>query len=240
MHISDSGDDPDIDGSIILFGSDGYYVFFRTLEIMSREFDIHHPGQNTFMMEFFLKKFRTSRRKTLVILEFFQEKGRIFTLITKSKGIEYISLNCPKLKDLCDEYTSKLLKKIGTDSRPESGVTPTGEGEVEGYKDPKDTLKEEPWPFSSEQLHEASDLLIEQWLDALSEYLGKDIFPEAVKFKTSMLSNGNKYNSRAVLHALNQLLKKKKRSSKPWPYCLKILTVENGNYNERDAAKSHR
>ena len=70
-HISDSGDDPDIDDAITLFGPDAYYVFFRTLEVMSREFDINTPGVSEFSVEFLRKKYRTSWRKTVKVLQFF-------------------------------------------------------------------------------------------------------------------------------------------------------------------------
>ena len=46
-HLVDSGDDPDIGKLIEMFGPRGYYMFFRTLEIMAREFDPEHPGTIT-------------------------------------------------------------------------------------------------------------------------------------------------------------------------------------------------
>ena len=71
-HISVSADDPDIDDSMTLFGSDGYVVFFRTLELMSREFDINNPGISTFSVSFYNKNLRISLKKLTKILQFIE------------------------------------------------------------------------------------------------------------------------------------------------------------------------
>jgi len=116
-HISDSADDPDVDDSMTLFGSDGYVVFFRTLEIMSREFDIKNPGSSTFSISFYRKKFRISWKKLSKILKFFEKRKRFFVTFSNGDGLDLITINCPKLKDYCDEYTKKRLA-------PLSGQTP--------------------------------------------------------------------------------------------------------------------
>lgn len=139
-HISDSGDDPDIDSSNILFGSDGPWAFFRTLEIMTREFDIKNPGVNTFLWDFFRKKFRISAKKLRKILHFFDEKKRIFSRFYDLNGKEMIELKCPKLKELCDEYTQKqLFKMSGQTPDPNRDLLPTieAEAETEAEKDNK-------------------------------------------------------------------------------------------------------
>lgn len=105
-HLVDSGDDPDIGAAIEQFGWLGYYIFFRTLEVMSREFNVENPGKNTFNFAFFCKKFGKIHKKTLLkILLFYHKKGRIKF---KMRG-NNISLYCPKLKDLADDYTKKML-----------------------------------------------------------------------------------------------------------------------------------
>ena len=111
-HLCDSGDDPDIDGAAILFGSDGPWVFFRTLEIMAREFDYQNPGQNSFLWAFYRKKFRISARKLRKILNFFDKKQRIFCRFYSEGPVEMIELNCPKLRELSDEHTRKVLGKL--------------------------------------------------------------------------------------------------------------------------------
>ena len=111
-HLTASGDDPDIHDSIEIFGPEGYYVFFRTLEIMSIEFDIENPGKNTFSRSFLMKKFQVSARKVSKILQFFNEKERIFCEFYNNGKMDMVSLNCPKLKELADDYTRKELARL--------------------------------------------------------------------------------------------------------------------------------
>ena len=84
-HLVDSGDDPDIDDAINLFGPAGYYVFFRTLEVMSREFDVNAPGKNVFSVKFFRKKLNVSWIKAQKILNFYNSKRRILFKIRRFK-----------------------------------------------------------------------------------------------------------------------------------------------------------
>ena len=109
-HLVESGDDPDIMESIIHFKSDGYMVFFRTLEIMSREFNVEKPGITIFPIDVLRKKYSISWQKTVKILKFFHRKRRILISFSRRCGVEHIKLNCPKLKELCDEYTRKILE----------------------------------------------------------------------------------------------------------------------------------
>lgn len=135
-HMVDSAIDPDVREAVLVYGSDAYYVFFTTLEIMSREFDVKNPGKNVFDVEDFKRRFLISWTKTKKILQFFDEKQRIssrFSVRPVSKNDnrkrEYIELSCSKLKDLCDEYTQKKIKVSGfcPDSCREQEV----EGEVD-------------------------------------------------------------------------------------------------------------
>jgi hypothetical protein len=48
-----------------------------------------------------------------------------------------------------------------------------------------------------------------------------------------MLKEGK--NERAILHVLARCYMK--RPEDPWGYCVKIISVEDGNYNERDYLK---
>ena len=113
-HISASGDDPDISDACALFKSDGYYVFFRTLEVMSQEFDVNNPGICKFSVPFLKKKFTVSWRKVDRILSFYHKRGRIIISFSDEDGLKMITLECPKLGALCDEYTQKKLKKVRT------------------------------------------------------------------------------------------------------------------------------
>lgn len=105
-HISDSLDDPFIQDLMDEFGSDGYLVFFGTLEILSREFSTENPGKVTVSHRYFRRKLRLSWHKCSTILKFCEEEGRFFV---KDDGRK-VEINCPKLKDMCDDWTNRLLR----------------------------------------------------------------------------------------------------------------------------------
>jgi len=96
-------------------------VFFGILELMSDEFDIFNPGKNTISLKKITKNLQLSRQKTVRILAFFDQKAK--NNKNKSSGFyaeiinNSVHLNCPRLKELTDEYTKKQLKII-------SGQTP--------------------------------------------------------------------------------------------------------------------
>jgi len=102
-HLTASGTDPDIGELIDELGFKGYYLFFRTLEIMSIEYNISNPGQNLFNFDWFLNQFsRKINQKTL--LKFLQITNKTGRILYQLNGKD-IHLNCPKLKHLTDEYT---------------------------------------------------------------------------------------------------------------------------------------
>ena len=116
-HLVESADDPDIDDAVAQFGPHGYYFFFRTLEVMAREFNIQTPGENRFTVSWFSGRFRLKLKTIQELSHFFSERKRIHSEFYRDGKIEMIYLNCPKLKELCDEYTKKLVPHI-------SGQTP--------------------------------------------------------------------------------------------------------------------
>ena len=110
-HMVDSGDDPDIGAILDEFGFKGYYVFFRTLEIMSREFKIESPGELRGTFNWFLSRYRRGITKKFLI-NFFRFTSKLDRFRYKVNG-KYIWIKSEKLKGLTDEYTDKLLKKSG-------------------------------------------------------------------------------------------------------------------------------
>ncbi len=126
-HLVDSGDDPDIQDAMMMFGDCAYYIFFRTLEVMAREFNENNPGVCKFSEEYFFNRFMTTSKRSsstrwqrfsrnLVrdVVMFYAERGRFIVTFSENKHFKEITINCPKLKDLCDEYTQKLiLQKSG-------------------------------------------------------------------------------------------------------------------------------
>lgn len=136
-HLVDSAHDSDLGEAEARFGSDGYLGFFRTLELMAREFKIDEPGVNHFSWAWFKKNFPFSDQKLTKILSFFDQKGRIKLRFYEQDGLRMIRLFCPKLRDLADEYTRKMLTE-------NSGVNPDklrSIEEEEEYIPPKSPLK---------------------------------------------------------------------------------------------------
>ena len=90
---------------------------------------------------------------------------------------------------------------------------------------------------TKEDLTESSIPRIKQALSELTEKLYREkTFIDAPKFKNQMLKQGK--NPRAILHALIRCDIKKPGSNEAWGYCLQIMKVEDGNYNERDSTKT--
>ena len=75
-------------------------------------------------------------------------------------------------------------------------------------------------------------------IETVTEKLYQEkIFPKVHAFKNKMLKKNQ--NERAILHTLSRCyLKRKFDKSGAWGYCMKIMQVENGNYNESDHNKT--
>ncbi len=117
-HISESWNDPDIQDAIIEFGSLGYVVFFRTLEIMSREFHTDKPGENCFRTRSLMGLYHPFKPVSIQrVLKFYSDRNRFEIHYGNDGKFDTITIKCPKLKILCDEFTQKQIKK-------KSGQTP--------------------------------------------------------------------------------------------------------------------
>lgn len=140
-HLAGSLNNSIIFEAIELYGSDAYLVFFGTLEMMSDEFDIHNPGVSTISIKKMTKNFQLSRQKTIKILSFFDQKAKekpqekVSFLVEFEKN--HVTVTCYRLRDLCDNWTKKLLKELQSDSKETSNPLPPieEEEEVEESKD---------------------------------------------------------------------------------------------------------
>lgn len=237
-HLVASGGDPDIDDAISKFGSDGYYVFFMLLEIMAREFDPKNPGFNHFSISFLSKKFRISWKKTVKVMEYFDKRNRIFCEFSELDGLASVKLNCPKLKELCDEYTQKQIKKLSGQSRDkvEIGV---------GTKTQTQTQTTE------------TDMLVLTGEPGISNFKGGVYYQEIMKkadtiYELANNSNGNKKiniyawvngavkkngHPKAIDEGLSNLINRWEKVTSPWPYVESIFQLKNGNYWEDEHVK---
>ena len=92
---------------------------------------------------------------------------------------------------------------------------------------------------SQEIINESSIPKIQIDLNKICDELYEaKIFPEVHAFKNTMLKKGK--NERSVLHTLSRCYLKKTfdKDGGPWAYCIKIINIEDGNYNERDYLKT--
>lgn len=116
-HISDSLDDPFIFDLMTKHGSDGYVVFFGTIEIYSREFKPELSWNLVVSLAFLQQKLRISRNKIKKILQD----------ITKwdiKLSNDQVTIYIPKFTELLDEWTQRTIKKTRESIGSESGVTP--------------------------------------------------------------------------------------------------------------------
>jgi len=105
-HLVGSTSDPDLMESETLFKSDGTYVFWRVLEILSREDVFQEPLVINFAT-FHLWFPAISKKKLIKVLDFFNKKKRILYHFED----ENISIFCDKLLVISSDYAAKLQKK---------------------------------------------------------------------------------------------------------------------------------
>jgi hypothetical protein len=222
-HLSASGNDPDIDDSVSKFGPAGYYVFFRTLEVMAREFDVKKPGFNRFSVEFFRKKFRISWQKTVKILNFFDQRKRIFMKHCELDGMPAIELNCPKLKKLCDEYTAKQIRILSGQNPDTIRTLSVTETETETETEYKRTIKA---------------------LETRCLELNKMAECDAINFNGHVFFNDlfNKNNcppglAVEVADGLLKAWQSKTINKNPWAYGTGIYKTKKQHYNEKQHIK---
>ena len=106
-HKMDAGDDPFIHELMDKFGSDGYWVFFRTLELMRQNHNLKSPGNLDGTWTWFRAKFRLYRNSIKRILDFCDEKHKF---AVHYEG-ERVYVKCYNFKEYMDRYTRRLLRE---------------------------------------------------------------------------------------------------------------------------------
>jgi len=189
-HLSGSLNNSDIFEAIEKFGSDGYLVFFGTLELIADEFDPNNPGIYQISTKKLTKNLQLSRQKVIKILKYFHEKKRI---LIEEQG-NYLLLNCPRLAELSDEYTKRQLKKI-------SGQTPDEcrdkllpiEVEVEVEVDKDKTTSKQSIIYQNEKFKEIPERFLLKWKQVAP---GINIQSEIQKAELWLISNPDKKRSK--------------------------------------------
>ena len=108
QHDTDSHDDPDISDAEDKFGDAGYSVFFKTLEIYGKEFShLNNEGWLRISKVFLRRKLRKSWTKVEQILNFYQERERVYTKTENG----FILINIPKYLKKASNWTKRIKPK---------------------------------------------------------------------------------------------------------------------------------
>jgi hypothetical protein len=197
QHLVDSGDDPDIMTAVRLHGHHAYYVFFRTLEIIGREFNPATPGYMRMSFIIFSLKFQSVNRKVLLrILSTFQKQGRIFSKRFQIDGEEYIHINCPKLRKLLSDNALRKIREY----KKKTGSKP-GRNRLKEKEKDKDKEKRRERVY----LPKNKDKTILHPIDKLTDpkinkTALKDLYDDRVERKVRM-------TSKAIVLCVNKLIK---------------------------------
>lgn len=137
------------------------------------------------------------------------------------------------MREQKDRESARLRKQRQRSHAPcHAKVTPPSSSSSSSSKDLKS--KEPPVGLpSKEEISESSEPKIIQDLQRVCEEL-RPSFAKVFAFKNAMLKKHK--NPRAILHALVRC--RIRAPDDPWAFCIKIMGVEDGNYNERDWRKS--
>lgn len=139
-----------IDELVLEYGGDGYYVYYRTIEVMAINYDIKNRAENLFHWDYYFGKFyKISKKKLQKILFTCSEK---YKSSGGEKGIHfeewqgYLFLKCIKLEGLADRWTKETVRKLSSDGTVDDGeldgIDKEGDKErdKEGEKDKKNNV----------------------------------------------------------------------------------------------------
>ncbi|MFH1230958.1 MAG: conserved phage C-terminal domain-containing protein, partial [Planctomycetota bacterium] len=161
------------------------------------DFDVNNPGILTVSCQYLLRNLQVSRQKFVKIVTFFEKYPKNNGKIYVEFNGDLVTLNCPRLKELCDEYTEKLLSKLSGQNRDSVGslsltsrartleVEVEVEVEVEREKEntlppispvPGDIIVEPPKPTQRKTYHKPKEISPEaqEVLDYLNKVSGKN------------------------------------------------------------------
>jgi hypothetical protein len=227
-----------------MFGNDGYSTPFKILEILSDTNDHYYDFSQEEDWLYICAKLNLEEEHALKILKMMSKLSFIDQELFENK-----ILWCQKLVDnlasVYEKRKAKLPSKPITAtelpiSAPEIQQSKVKESRVEESKK-QSTDKSESKIAFGEEMENSSTLKINQALDDMcADLLAKKIFQKVYAFKNKMLKEGR--NPRSILHTLSRCYLKGQSTGfdglTPWGYCQQIISVEDGNYNERDHAKT--
>jgi hypothetical protein len=145
----------------------------------------------------------------------------------REKESEIPHPNCSKEQPRHDQGDAKATPRCPDSLIPDS-LIPDKE---------KSTGKPEAFSLPSQEIVKESSIpQAKKELDKLCEEIYQQkLFPKVHAFKKQMLKE--KKNPRAVIHALSRCYLKRPPPDQAWGYCIQVMKVEDGNYNEQDFRK---
>ena len=109
-HYSDASEDEVLSGIRDRLGTEGYGAWWLILEAISRQID-KKPRD---FAEYSVKKWRKitgiSPKKLQKFLSFLSKNGKVFVENSEKDGIKYIKIRVPKILEIADEYTKRMMK----------------------------------------------------------------------------------------------------------------------------------
>ena len=106
-HMSNSLNDPFVVDLITKFGSDGYLVWFGTLEFLALDDALDH--KENFSWTYITRAFYLKKSQIKPIYDFIAKENKI--KIAYLDDEDKVSIFCPKLKEYRDEYAEKKEAK---------------------------------------------------------------------------------------------------------------------------------
>jgi len=152
-HATCSHNDPDISDSWDTFGDAAPTIFWTILEIYGKEFN--HLDQNGFLkltIKFFEREMRRKMKKSIKILEFFKERGRILFKIDQI----YIYINVPKFILISSNWT-KRESVSHTEAPTEAPTAKEEKRREEKRKEEKRREEKKPKKLFSESIYLTED-----------------------------------------------------------------------------------
>ena len=135
-HKMDAGDDPFIIALMKQHGFKGYWVFFRTLELMRQNFNVKKVGTLHEDDIYFARKLQVQTKTVKNIYDFIHKRKKFLVEYGDGK----IFVHCPNFKEYMDKYTRRmLLEKVPTSVPTQVGTgVPTEYPIEEKRRDIKD------------------------------------------------------------------------------------------------------
>lgn len=143
----------------------------------------------------------------------------------REKQRKYRELQSQKGKASAEKRLTTVITTVQPDLQPKGNSSSSS-----SLVNTKSTESSALPPLKNTPKEEKTDPLILELKDKAEKLYQQKIFPQVYAFLNKALQE--KKNLKAIIHTFNQCLLNKPKE--PWGYCLHILKIESGNFNEHD------